>query len=282
MTLKILNNSKFFLEIAAALNEALCALGVDCELVNTTYNEQDTYIIFTTHELNFELPKFYIAYNFEQLGGKRWPDQFFYRLKNAVQVWDYSELNVRMLLTKEIEAKFVPYGYAKCHTKISGGVSAKKQLDVVFLGFPSERRAQKLSQVEQVSLVTPKLYSYKQEYNCFGEDLIRLYSDSTIGLNVHYYFGLTILEVPRLIPMIANKVWVISEPSDDRWYDAKMTGCVTIVPADKFVLEILKVLNMNPEERDAEVNKRLEYLQTECSYESYLRPLIPSLLGGEK
>lgn len=80
----VLSNSGYFTLVADALHLTFEELGIK-HTVNTTVNYDDnsaTYIVFTTNDPGFRMPKQYISYNFEQLTtDKKWTPDFWNRLQ---------------------------------------------------------------------------------------------------------------------------------------------------------------------------------------------------------
>ena len=81
--LKLVNNSVYFDIVITALSFCLNELNVDHDVVESypLHHNNNVYLICTTHELDKQLPKKYISYNFEQLTtSKVWSEDFFIRL----------------------------------------------------------------------------------------------------------------------------------------------------------------------------------------------------------
>ena len=59
--------------------------------------------------------------------------------------------------------------------------------------------------------------------------MIEIVNRSKISLNIHNYYGKSILEVTRIVPLISRGVLVVSERSDDKYYDEKMDGIIIYI-----------------------------------------------------
>jgi hypothetical protein len=273
--LKLVNNSCYFEIIINSLHEALTELNIIHEVVNTYSLDDFTniYLICTTHE-NALLPKRYISYNFEQLiTPKVWEPIFFENLAKAQFVLDYSLENIKELEKYNIKAHFLPLGYSKnMENNYNGGDKSDKTVDFTFLGSINNYRYDKLKTLIRLYCNKPaKLFI---SMNCWGNDLKKAYNQTKIGLNIHYYEGKTILEVHRILPFIANKIMVISEKSDDPWYDEKYGDLITFIDSDKYTLGCLKTLqNYN---RDI-VENRYQDLVNNHKYVDYVRSIISLL-----
>jgi hypothetical protein len=307
---RILNDCIYFDIVARALSEAFTDLGIQHEVVTAAPNDDDLYIVFTTHHLDCPLPKRYVSYNFEQLTtDKQWPPELFERFSRAVQVWDYSLENIRALKERHgiAGALHVPLGYARCmdgpsdpnnnnNSSTTIKPFAERKHDWLMLGSVGPRRREI---VWDLTTAAPRL-SGMTTNNCWGDALLRLYRDTRVGLNVHYYTGKSILEVHRIVPMIANRVFVVSERSDDAYYDDKYKTMVTFLDTKKTgnnnkstgraIAASLDIVNrlLGRDDVDgggrtwidAELERRRDRLVSECSYVDTFRrdPKILSCL----
>lgn len=271
--LKLVNNSCYFEIIVNALHEALTELNITHEVVKTypLVDNDNIYIICTTHE-DALLPKRYISYNFEQLiTTKVWPSTFFDNLAKAELVLDYSLENIKELEKYNIKAHFLPLGYSKnMENNYNGGDNLDKTIDFSFLGSINNYRYDKLKTL--ISVYSKKQDNFFISTNCWGNNLKKVYNKTKIGLNIHYYEGKTILEVHRILPFIANKIMVISEKSDDPWYDEKYGDLINFIDCDKaYTVKCLKILqNYNREI----VENRYQDLVNNHKYVDYVRSII--------
>jgi hypothetical protein len=283
--------------VADALHEALSSLGVPHDVVHEVpRGSKDVYVIFTTHHLHEELPTRYISYNFEQLiTEKHWPDAFFERLRGAVQVWDYSLENVNAMSARGVSGVLhIPLGYSPCmeHHACRPPVTAAswraRPWDWLMLGGIGPLRAAKLRAL--FDGYSDRMDCFLATNSCWGADLGAAYADSKVGLNIHYYPGKTILEVHRIIPMVANRVWVVSEHSDDPWYDEAYKGLVTFLPKGIEVARVSQALKgsvglvtssiaMPPERVACELERRRAHLVEHCSYAEYIGAKLSDILS---
>jgi hypothetical protein len=143
-------------------------------------------VILIMHDLTIRtLPKYYISYNWEQLTtDKHWNPELFKRFKRAVEVWDYSHLNIEKLALIGIEAKYLPMLYHEPTpnryfiTDNPDDVAAKT-VDVLFFGAQNNRRQEKLAIVEKIYAKNPTKYSFQTSLH--GADLLPLLKQSKIG-----------------------------------------------------------------------------------------------------
>lgn len=277
--LKLVNNSCYFEIIINALHEALTELDIKHEVVKSysLVDNNNIYLICTTHE-NALLPKRYISYNFEQLiTTKVWEPIFFQNLAKAEIVFDYSLENIKELKKYNIKAHFLPLGYSK-NMENNDNNNVDKTVDFSFLGSINNSRYDQLKTL--ISIYGNKKDKLVISNNYWGDDLKQLYKKTKIGLNIHYYSGKTILEVHRIIPLIANKILVISDKSDDPWYDEKYCKLINFIENkinskvssdNDFTLECLKVLqNYNSEI----IERRYQDLVNNHKYIDYVQNII--------
>jgi hypothetical protein len=269
--LRLVNNSCYFEIIINALHEALTELDIKHEVVKTysLVDNKNIYLICTTHE-NALLPKRYISYNIEQLTTtKVWDLIFFNKLSGAELVLDYSLENIKELEKYNIKAHFLPLGYSKNMEYNYNNDNSDKTVDFSFLGSINNSRYDKLKTL--ISVYGNKKDKLVISNNYWGDDLKNLYNKTKIGLNIHYYSGRTILEVHRIIPLIANKILVISEKSDDPWYDEKYGNLINFIESDKYTLECLRLLqNYNSEIAE----NRYQDLVNNHKYIDYVKNII--------
>jgi hypothetical protein len=261
MLLKIANTSCYFTAIAQSLHNVLTKKKVPNELVDVIdlHDRSSVYIIFTVHE-GYPLPQKYIAYNFEQLiTDRKWSNGFFIRLAQAREVWDYSMENVKVLHSKGLRASFVPWGYNES-MEVPSAIRAHNDLPLVlFVGSNNQRRSDIMQRIKaKVNVVS----------NAWGQELDRVQATHDIGLNIHYYTGKTILEIPRILPQLVAGLWIISERSDDPYYDEKCKDLVTFVDSpNEFNFAIEAVMALTPDERQTEIQARLKRLRAGWKYE---------------
>lgn len=282
--LLLLNNSPYFDVVMRGLSEALTELQVEHRIVDSYEpNDRDNvYVICTTHERR-PVPLRYVSYNFEQLTTERsWDCLFFEKLRRAEEVWDYSRANIEVLATRHNirDVKHVPFGYARCmeHAPIA------KTVDILFLGRQDGRRSGIMADLRN-------RYVGRGErivVGCgvWGDFLRQVQGSTRVGLNVHVYERGTILEVHRIIPLVANRAWVVTERSCDAWYDRLMAPVVQYVETPQELLtEADNVLRLSETERVAETQRRYTYLTTHCRYVDFVKGCGSKWLGcpaGEK
>ena len=231
----LLYNSKYLYDVINSVMYVLMYYDIKCELVDEIRDDNRMYIIFTINSVK-KLPKNYIVYNFEQLvTSRKWGDVFFDRCSKAKMILDYSLENIKVFKEKGLKAEHFPFGWTPFHEY--EGVISKKDIDVIFLGSRSVRRDSVLS----------KLGGIYYRDNVFGESYDDIVNRAKISLNIHYYEGKSILEVARIVPLVCRGVLVVSERSDDKYYDDKMEGIIIYIDELKNLdfSKLVSVYDMN-------------------------------------
>lgn len=309
MMYKLLNNSPYFDFVIKMLYESLTSFNVSCEIVTQIDFEdyENTYIVCTTHE-NHYLPNKYVSYQMEQLTVNRAnPLSFFFfdRLRRAEFVLDYSLENIKYLKEHyRITAHHLPLGYhdslaipsyegidttqnplarkVPIDLQISQSTtpsdpiplnpSIDKKYLFVFYGAINERRS-KL--IEKVKLI---MYKYINKLyfsnNCFGNDKNELILNTRAALNFHFYEGKTILEVHRIIELVANKVLVYSERSNDAFYDRSLATCVNWINESNMETQLHSLRQMSNNEYESISNSRLDFIKNNFKYIDFVSKVL--------
>lgn len=114
------------------------------------------------------------------------------------KVWDYQARNIGFLSAHGIDAAHVPYRYTPQLERVQ---HREKDIDVLFFGSLSPRRAEVLGRIDGV--VTAQ--------GCYGRELDELVARARIVVNIHYTDQPHPLEVVRLNYLMANGCCVVSE-----------------------------------------------------------------------
>jgi hypothetical protein len=282
-SIKIFNNSLYFENIAKILRDVCCRYNknnskFEYEIVNIIDNSDSIYILMNAHKLKI-MPKKYILYNFEQLDVDPEYDQsYFDKMKQAIDVWDYSKVNIEYLNNKNIYAKFFPLGFSPS-LKIYNHINFSDRANsVMFIGVMNEHRRDFLKPVHT--------YCKKNDLNmfisnnCWNEDYETICSITKIGINTHYYQGNTILEVHRIIPYIIHHIWVISERSADKWYDDLFADLIDFVDVNNISDRIDQILKMSNQDIEDELLERKRRLINKCDYyKSFLHVFDDNILS---
>jgi hypothetical protein len=280
--IKIYSNSIYFIQIINALEIIFIKYNktveeskqIKWEIVNKIkLNSNHIYLLFNPYSMK-EMPKKYIIYNFEQLQVDIGPDisnfssDIWIKLENAIEVWDYSKTNIEYLQTTHNinNIKFFPLGWSVAFkNKIQSNSWNLKTNTFMFIGLMNEYRRDFIKPIH--SKAKEKNWNMYLSNKCWNHEYEEICSISKIALNIHYYSGKTILEIHRIIPLILNDIWVLSERSYDSWYDELFTDIVDWVDngidTSKKIDEILLLDEKIVKE---ELNKRKRLLISRCDY----------------
>jgi hypothetical protein len=152
-----------------------------------------------------EFPDGTILYNLEQIGGHP-AANLSDKLLQRCRVWDYSTANMKYWQEHGIEAEYVPVGYVRELTRIPP--AAHQDIDVLFYGVLSPRRAAIIEQLKQKGLNVAAIQT-------FGWLRDKAIAQSKVVLNMHYYDSPKLFEWVRVSYLLSNLKAVVSEISDD-------------------------------------------------------------------
>lgn len=225
----------------------------------------------------------YIVWNFEQfevISGTEFDKTFWDRMVGAQEIWDYSKENIKWLAKdKNISAKFFPLGWFPS-MKFAPGLEipwSDRSIEFSFVGLMNERRRDVIKPLH--TLAKTKSWNMYLSNKCWGQEFESIYSNTKFGLNIHYYPGKTILEVHRIIPLILNGIWVISEKSGDPWYNELFGELVSWAEENTFAQVIESIESMDKEAVKEELGVRKRKLIQLCdSYKYFVQGNIAEKL----
>ncbi len=240
--------------LARACYEGLQELGFDVEIVDfmDVSDEQSIFITMSAAMiLDVALPKRYIMYNWEQFTtDKQWGDEVFDRMRNAIEVWDYSPLNIKYFSTLDIHhSKLILPGY---HMVLSRRlldedlVPRTNELFTLISTAMNERRTKFIDQIKDS-------IPLNNAVEIFHSNLTK------IGLNIHYFGGKRIMEIHRIFQFVALKVLVLTERGDDAWLDDYFKDLVTFFDSPQDCIEKYRTFsNMTETEYQTLAMRRLQ------------------------
>lgn len=210
MFIRVISANVVFSEIRAALVHTLKTRykNIKHKLEIKKEKSNTVYILFDIPNYKGLIPKTYIVYQFEQTSTSPWfTDRYMTILRNAYQVWDYSKVNIKWLTEQDITTcVHVPYCYSDVLDYYRS--DDDQAIDVLFYGAMNERRERILKAISakglKVVVCTKPFYGIERdELNCKAK----------IVLNIHFYKP-GILQTSRLVPLISNSIFCVSEPCD--------------------------------------------------------------------
>ena len=248
----ILYNDIVFFDIAITLHEYLTSEKYACELIvnyDGTQRDSDLYIIFGLNRYieGQTLPNNYIVYQLEQTNRSDWfTSGYINRLKGAIEVWDYSTLNVRNLKDMfDVSAKFVPIlPYDTGYTDNQTPTMLQSNNLTLFLGALNDRRQNILDKLESLD---DNIHLNVGKYNLWGKERDEQIRKSLICINIHFYND-AILETTRLVHMLSLGAFVISERSSDIALDEILSKHVIFADSPDDLINKVLHYNSHPED----------------------------------
>ncbi len=153
--------------------------------------------------------------------------------------WEYSHYNLdslNLLGLKNI--RYVPLGYVPEWTRIP---ERSQDIDVLLYGSLSKRRKHILDELHAKGVKVVYLV------NCYGEERDAYIARARIVINIHYYDA-KIFEYPRVLYLLANKKFVVSETGNDT-DELEFSSGVEFAEYDNLVDTCLRFLD-SPTSRD--------------------------------
>jgi len=151
-----------------------------------------------------------ILYNTEQLTIPRNLEQILESIRQnpGLEVWDYSQVNIRILSQKNACAKFIPLYSPKWYVeklRMFRTIYSQYKYDIGFSGSPSPRREAILSALRTKFNIL--------HTTAWGEERDKELSSCRILINIHYSTEHQIFETARCEPWLQVGVPIISELS---------------------------------------------------------------------
>ncbi len=276
----IIINSKhiIFNTITTSIFIFLREKGLPCCLSEEIdYEKDDLYIFIGINKLITKYPSRYIIYQFEQADSYFYNDQFqkeynyffteeyFNILKNAYQVWDYSEKNIKWLKSnlKLNNIIYVPICY--CHLlKKKNLLATPKNIDILFYGSLNNKRKNILDNLKNNFNLNVAI----KNNNIWGDDLDKLIYSSKIVLNIHFYENST-LEMHRISYLLNNKCFIISEKTDEINLMNKYSDGIIFCEYSKIIESCLFWLKQDEHKRNHISNSGYSIFKKE-SFDKYI------------
>ena len=227
-----------------AINSTVICFGYQCLMI-TQFSYSKT--IFNNYKI--------IIYNTEQLSSGKW-DYMLNQFKKAVEIWDYSNNNIKFLSSIGINnTRYIPFAYSKTYELINDVAYNNDRYNITnpngglaFIGTPNNRRDLILNNIE-------KYIPISKHSSTFFDNYIKLLKSNGIFVNIHYYIP-SILEIVRIIPLICNRCCVITEHSDDPILDEIFSEYVNWIDFQSdYKEQLISYINNSKEFADIAYNK---------------------------
>lgn len=214
-----------FEEIAIGLSHGVAELGLACRLEIQRIPGDGPAIVLGPERIAdwSAVPPGAILFNFEQLGvpGQGLPDAYLEALSRH-PVWDYSARNVARLAAAGIaDVELVRIGYVPALTRIPA--AAAQDIDVLFYGMLSPRRAQMIAALERAGLAVTVLRGVT------GPARDQMIARAKVVLNLHR-FDSHIFEIVRVSYLLANRKAVVCEVAPDTDIEDELRAAVEAAP----------------------------------------------------
>lgn len=242
------------------------------------FDDQTLYIFVDLHHFFKEksLPKHYIMYNFLQAQcRKKKTLRVKEQAKNAIQLWDYSQINLKFFQQQcpGIKPVYVPFGYSKSY-ELSKPEQLEKTKAVGFLGDLGTPRRQKI--VNSIKKVTGYDVS-TSKIKLFGDAKARFLKSTKIMLNIHKVDTATILETARLVTLLSNGCFVISEKSTDQELMKTYTGKVIFAEPNE-IADLVEYYLKHEDEREEFAKSAYEWIKNEYQTAKFI-PDLPEIIN---
>lgn len=231
------------------------------------------------------LPKYFIAYQVEQMNSSRWINNSKYirGLAKSLIIFEYAKYNIEYLTQRNIGLQyiyFMPVSYSndyRSQYNLAPYQWTDKTYDLCFYGDINNVRRKTF--IEYIS----KHYEVLVLFEVFGKDLVTSLSKTKIVLNIHYYDN-PLLETTRIYECLSLDVLVISERSLDDHYHQELFDIVDFVETDNKEDMLLRVdfWLKNPELLSQKImsnRKKLEQLKHNISNQYLKRFLAAYQIG---
>ena len=247
-----------FVDVATTLYHTLLDSNINTKITllknipKNVIHDDDLYILYGIHRYIGNLPKHYIVIQLEQTDRSGWfTDGYLERLRKAIYIWDYSQVNVNTLIEKYNfkHVKWVPLGIdnrIKEFVHVNDPRSKKlcekhEPLQVLFMGAMNDRRQNLLNKIKahtQARIKTAKCV--------WGDKRDEIVRSSQIVVNLHYYDN-AILETTRLSYLLEQGAHIISERSSDKTLDEMFDKNIVFVDDYDSLLSTIRYYLSNPD-----------------------------------
>lgn len=177
----------------------------------------DYYVVICPQEFKYLPPQNKrISMQMEQCVSDWFNEKYIQTLNSSLQVWDYSQSNIRYFQENNIalnKAFYIPLtvvpNYREHIENLYGKkLSTAKTVDFLFYGnIDSDRRQRLLQQLSSK-------FKVRIETNLYGFDMLDAISSAKIILNIHFYEN-ALLETTRIFECLSLGSIILSEASPD-------------------------------------------------------------------
>jgi len=257
-----------FAEPAEALLHGLRELGHDVQLSGAQLCADRHNLLFGSHLLPAQAVLYpqTILVNLEQLEANPYLSRHYLERLRRHTVWDYSTSNVRYLHGLGANQVFhVPMGFVPQLTRIS---RRQADIDVLFYGVINARRDLILNQLVRAGVRALYLG------NAYGAERDACIARSRIVLNMHFHQG-RILELARVLYLLANGIFVVSESVSDKEEMQRFSGGLVFADYGRLAQTCLRYLGDDPARESVALRGREAALALPQA--AYLAPVLQAM-----
>lgn len=200
-------------------------------IITNDYSLEGTWVLFYPSFLHEVKVKNYIAVHTEQLNAKG-GEKYLAWLAGSSEIWDWTD-NFKIGYSDVWRLEY----------------EEAKEIDVLFYGLVNNKRAEVLQKI-------PRTFIIKDYY---GTELMKYAMKSKIVLSTHYYANPN-NDLPRIAPLLSNKIFVIAEECEDKWFNDYRDSLV--ICSKEEIPEKVKYYLNNPLERIKMIDKGYELIKT--------------------
>ena len=214
------------------------------EEIDKAVSELTDRIVVFNEKHHFKAPADSIIFNLENVPGQVNPE-----LWADHEIWDCSERNISRY-PKDVSVKYVPMGYHPSMKRFERKPQKKRDIDVVFCGWPNERRAVILNEMRRQGLRVEV-----PSYSVWGKERDELIARAKLALDMRYYED-GIFPALRSLHLVSNGVPVLAETSPEMplWVKNHVTY-------DKLVSRAIELLR-DEAQREAQAAESFSMLQS--------------------
>ena len=246
-----------FVELAQSISFAFAELGSSAPVVRDAAEWRGRIpIVFGANLLRLigapELPPGSIIFNLEQVGSV-WFDDEYLELLSRYEVFDYSRRNLERLHRAGIKhARLLEVGYSPILTRVAPHVSPS--IGVAFFGALSDRRIDILQAIGRHGV------SVFAREGVYGTERDAVLAQAKIAANIHYHEN-SPFEIVRVSYLLANRLCVVTEGSEDDPDLIWLAGGLEVASAEKFAAACAELAN-DPARRQATARRGFEIISS--------------------
>jgi hypothetical protein len=161
-------------------------------------------VYLNAHAFPTRLPVGSVVYNLENVGIQVSTNAF-----AGLEIWDFSRRNVRAWEAAGRQVTHVPVGYHPSMTCFEMRPWAERDIDVVFVGHPNERRLRVIQELKRAGFGVEHLTG-----RAFGRARDEILARSKLALNMRFYKE-GVFPILRSAHCVANGLLTVNEESPE-------------------------------------------------------------------